>query len=668
MDKTGPVPRGAGVGSTDAEWRAHLVQVQLDLAMEAAQLVVWTWDMATDEVHMSEASRAIARFAPDHTTTAQTLAIMHPDDVAVSLERAERARRGEHDVPVEFRLPDGEGGWRWFVGRATRFGEGELPFIVGVCFDDTDRRDQEERLRRSEEAARAAAEEKARFLATMSHEIRTPMNGVIGMIELLAHTALDDKQRRMLDTCRDSAQLLLALLNDVLDFSKIEAGKVELESLPLSPGRMVEELGVVLRAQALERGIEVHVEVGDDVPALVEGDRLRLRQILANLGGNAVKFTEAGSVSLSVALDRQDPADPRVRLRFDIADTGIGIPPQALATLFEPFRQADASTTRRFGGTGLGLSIVRHLVDLMDGTLECESREGLGSRFRVSLPFVRASADAIVAERARAEVPRAAHVVTSQPVLTIEEAARSGRLVLLADDNATNREVITQQLERLGYACEAVEDGEAAWSRVVEQRSRYALLLTDVQMPRLDGLALAARIREHERTARLPPLSIVAITANATTGDGERCLAAGMDAFLAKPVQLDPLRAALARALPPIQGFDALSRMVHDDRDKLRRILAAFATETRQDLERWRQARASTDRAMLGLLAHRLRSACLTLGADEAAQLLDAIEHDATDPAMADPAFAATADRASARVAALLADIEHALGGLSSPA
>ncbi|UHQ19110.1 ATP-binding protein [Lysobacter sp. KIS68-7] len=648
--------------------RASLDRVRLDLALQAAKLVVWTWDMATDEFEMSEADRAYVGLAPDHTLAAQTFAMMHPDDVAPSMERVERTRRGEHDVPIEFRLPDGRGGWRWWVGEATRFGEGDLPWMVGVCYDDTDRRDQEEALRRSEEAARAAAEEKARFLATMSHEIRTPMNGVIGMVELLSHTALDDKQRRMLDTCRDSAQVLLALLNDVLDFSKIEAGKVELETLPLSPGRMVEDLGVVLRAQAMERGIDVDVEVDEAVPALVEGDRVRLRQILANLGGNAVKFTERGRVTLSVSPDRQDPADPRVRLRFDVADTGIGIPPQALATLFEPFRQADASTTRRFGGTGLGLSIVRHLVDLMDGTLECESREGEGSRFRVSLPFVRASADAIVAERARAQAPRIAHVAGTHPALSIEDAARSGRLVLLADDNATNREVITQQLERLGYACEAVEDGEAAWTRIVEQRTRYALLLTDVQMPKLDGLALAARIREHERTAHLPPLSIVAITAGATSGDGERCLAAGMDAFLAKPVQLEPLRDAIARALPPIQGFDALSRIVHDDRDKLRRILAAFATDTRQDLERWRLARAPLDRATLGMLAHRLRSACLTLGADEAAQLLDAIEHEVTDPSVADAAFGATADRAGARVAALLADIERALGGLSSPA
>src|SRR5207342_1131665 len=320
----------------------------------AARLVVWTWDMATDGFDMSDADREYVGLARDHTLVAQSFAMMHPDDVAPSLERVERTRRGEPDVPVEFRFPDGRGGWRWWVGQASRFGEGDLPFIVGVCFDDTDRRNQEQALRRSEEAARAAAEEKARFLATMSHEIRTPMNGVIGMVELLAHTALDDKQRRMLETCRDSAQVLLALLNDVLDFSKIEAGKVELETLPLSPGRMLEELGVVLRAQAMERGVEVEVHVDDEVPALVEGDRVRLRQILANLGGNAVKFTERGRVQLSVAPDRQDPADPRVRLRFDIADTGIGIPPQALATLFEPFRQADASTTRRFGGTGQG--------------------------------------------------------------------------------------------------------------------------------------------------------------------------------------------------------------------------------------------------------------------------------------------------------------------------
>jgi len=219
----------------DGALRAQLDRVRLDLALRSAQLIVWVWDMATDMFEMSAEDRAYAGLAQDHVLAAQTFAMMHPDDVAPSIGYVERTRLGEPHVPIEFRLPDGTGGWRWWVGRASRFGEGEQPFIVGVCYDDTQRRAQESALERSEREARQAADAKANFVAMMSHEIRTPMNGVVGMLELLGHTGLDDAQRRMLDTCRDSAQQLMALLNDVLDFSKIEAGRLELDVAPLSP-------------------------------------------------------------------------------------------------------------------------------------------------------------------------------------------------------------------------------------------------------------------------------------------------------------------------------------------------------------------------------------------------------------------------------------------------
>jgi signal transduction histidine kinase/FixJ family two-component response regulator len=648
-------------GQASAEWSVQLDRLRLGLAMSAARLIVWTWNLATDEVDISAEALRMMNLPPDLHLGSEAFALMHPDDIAPSLARTERVRQGEQDVEIEFRMPDGEGGWRCLVGRATRFGEGDAPLVCCVAFDDTERRTQAEALRQSEIDESAAADEKARFLAMMSHEIRTPMNGVIGMVELLTHTALDDRQHRMLDTCRESAHVLMALLNDVLDFSKMEAGKVELERAPFSPRRMMDDLGELLRAQAMPRGLQVIVGIDEGVPPLVVGDRVRLRQILANLGGNAVKFTERGRVGLSVAPDRPRAGDPRAYLRFEVVDTGIGIAPDALATLFEPFRQADASTARRFGGTGLGLSIVRSLVDLMDGVLECESREGEGTRFRVVLPFAVAEADAEEPGARRASIP-----VGEAP--SLEEAAATGRLVLLADDNATNREVISQQLALLGYACEAVEDGELAWRHVERQRGRYALLLTDVQMPTLDGLALATRIRARERATDATPLPIVAITASTSAEEGERCLAAGMDAFLGKPVQLDALRDALARALPAIPGFDALARLVHDDRDKLRRILGAFATDTRGDLERWAAATRPLDRSVLASLAHRLRAACLHLGAGDAGAAFAAIERAATDPAVDDAAFTAAAERARIRAAGLLADIERALGGLSSPA
>jgi signal transduction histidine kinase/CheY-like chemotaxis protein len=762
---------------------SELRRAQLELALRSARLIVYTWDMATDLVELSQEDRDYIGLPPGPLTAAMTFGMMHPDDVAPSLERVERTRSGEPDVPSEFRLPDGNGGWRWWVGRATRFGTGDLPIMIGVCYDDTQRRAHEAALAESEQRARQAAEEKAQFLATISHEIRTPMNGVVGMIELLAHTRLDGEQRRMVDTCRDSALVLLSLLNDVLDFSKIEAGKLDLEATRLSPRRLAEQVGVALGAQAAPRGIDVDVSVDADVPRRVVGDLVRLRQVLANLGGNAVKFTEHGRVALRVSMDARD--ETHAHVRFDVEDTGIGIPGHVVPTLFQPFRQADASTTRRFGGTGLGLSIVGHLVELMDGRVECESREGEGSRFSVVVPLrhvddpepetapapathaiafaedarrrallrdmlmelradVATAADEEELAACLAECPRdtprvlvvdkrtalagrllagidthfddvplvlvrgldgasagaAPRIVQVEgnpltranllqgidqalgrempasrapapiapPELAPDIAAQLGRLVLLADDHPVNRDVIVQQLRQLGYGCEAVEDGEQAWSRLQADRARYCLLLTDCHMPVLDGFALTARIRAAERECAWRPLPIAAITASASQGEGEKCLAAGMDDFLAKPVQMDDLRAMLARTLPPIEGFDALARLVQGDRDRLRRILGSYLQDTRGDLDRWRMAEAAGDRDALERLSHKLKSGFVQVGARDAAQAMEAVERDAPDLRVTAAAFAGGAARARGRMEAIVVDIERALGGLSSPA
>ncbi|NUS61638.1 MAG: response regulator [Lysobacter sp.] len=763
--------------------RAQLDRVRLDLALRSASLVVWVWDMATDLFEMSDEDRAYAGLALDHVRAEQTFALMHPDDIAPTQGFVERAKAGEPNVPIEFRLPTPEGGWRWWVGRASRFGEGELPLIVGVCYDDTDRRKHEAALEASEHAARQAAEDKARFLATISHEIRTPLNGVVGMIELLSHTAVDGEQRRMIDTCRDSALVLLSLLNDVLDYSKLEAGRLDLEAARLSPRRLVEQVGATLGAQAAPRGIDVDIVVDADVPRRVVGDRVRLRQILANLGGNAVKFTERGRVELRIGVESRDAS--HARLRFDVVDTGIGIPEAIVPTLFQPFRQADASTTRRFGGTGLGLSIVGHLASLMEGRVECESREGEGSRFSFVVPMqiakdpdtqrgkpthVIAYADdarrrillrdmllelgadvataddredlaealsdaphdtpcvlvvdkrtalagqllaglpsslplenipvvvvrgieatmesgprvvqvdgnpltranlleAIDQALGRKSTARQTPASPAAPELPMDAAARLGRLVLLADDHPVNRDVIAQQLRQLGYACDAVDDGEQAWARLQHGgRARYALLLTDCHMPVLDGFALTARIRDAERNGAWPALPIAAITASATRGEGDKCLQAGMDDFLAKPVQLDDLRQMLARTLPPIDGFDALARLVQGDRDRLRRILGAYVLDSRGDLERWDTASALGDRDALRRLAHKLKSGCVQVGALEAAAAMETVEETATDPRVAAAPFNESAGRARARMAAIVADIERALGGLSSAA
>jgi PAS domain S-box-containing protein len=403
--------------------------------------------------------------------------------------------------------------------------------IVGIAIDMTDERLMQQRLADALHAAQQAAEAKSRFLAMMSHEIRTPMNGVLGMIDLLADTTLGEEQRRMLARCRSSSVALLTILDDILDFSKIEAGKLDLERAPVALRALIEDACATLAPQADARSVRLGVHVDDALPEAIVGDAVRLRQILLNLAGNAVKFTQDGRVDVEARADR-------ATLRLCVRDTGIGIAPEALAHLFRPFEQADAATTRRFGGTGLGLSIVKRLAELMGGDVACESTPGVGSTFTVTLPFVAATPVATEAVAARRMPPR-------------------GLRALLAEDHPINREVIAGQLAKLGWSCDFAEDGEVAWTRLCDEtgRGRYAVLITDCHMPRLDGHGLVARLRDDERAHERPRLPVLALTANALQGERERCLAAGMDAYLSKPMQVDDLAQALAELvgdLPPM--------------------------------------------------------------------------------------------------------------------
>ncbi|NUS61346.1 MAG: response regulator [Lysobacter sp.] len=397
--------------------------------------------------------------------------------------------------------------------------------IVGIAIDMTEERLLQLRLAEALHAAQQAAEAKSRFLAMMSHEIRTPMNGVLGMIDLLGDTSLGDDQRRLLARCRTSSVALLTILNDILDFSKIEAGKLDLERTPVALRALIEDVCASLAPQAAERNVRVGVQVDAALPAAIVGDAVRLRQILLNLAGNAVKFTTNGTVDVEARVDG-------AMLRLCVRDTGIGIPADALAHLFRPFEQADAATTRKFGGTGLGLSIVKRLAELMGGDVACDSTPGVGSRFTVVLPLEAATL-------AQHETPRA------------RRAPPTGLRALLAEDHPINREVIGAQLAKLGWSCDFAEDGEAAWARLHDdaQRARYAVLVTDCHMPRLDGHGLVERLRVHERAHSLARLPVLALTANALQGERERCLASGMDAYLSKPFQVDDLADALAELL-----------------------------------------------------------------------------------------------------------------------
>ncbi len=489
------------------------------------------------------------------------------------------------------------------------------------------------------EAAAAATEAKSEFLANMSHEIRTPLNGVLATAELLQHTELTDKQRRYADTLLRSGRGLLTVISDILDFSKIEAGKLRLELAPFQPRAVVFEVAELFSGEAEKKQVSLESRVCEQASGWFVGDSARLRQILVNLVGNAVKFTDQGRIE--IAVESVAESDASVTFSISVSDTGIGIDDRQKERLFSRFEQADTTTTRRYGGTGLGLALSRQLVELMGGEISVTSEPGKGSTFRVAVRLER-TAEISECSEERSRSSRDAAVEVAEP--------GSSMRVLLVEDNAVNREIAEELLALLGVHVEVARSGQEALDRLqASAPSAYDLLFMDCHMPGMDGFEATRRIREREQPGEHLP--IVAMSASATVEDRQRCTAVGMDDFLAKPIYLDALRDMVQKhgvgggeepardtdATPPRRGpvpvFDRATalRIVGGNASLLQRVVAAFEAELPAQVEKLEQAMEARDFPGARQLAHSVKGAAMSVAATELRALAERIERAATD-------------------------------------
>jgi PAS domain S-box-containing protein len=517
----------------------------LSLAILGSNDGIWDWRPAEHRLWLSPRWKEQLGYGEDELPDSLSTwsALVHREDrdrVAQRFSDFLEDRASSFEMVQRFRHKLGHDVHILTRGIKMKDEEGRVTRVVGVHTDVTELLSAQEELRHQaaslatlardlEEQRRtadAANTAKSQFLATMSHEIRTPMNGIIGMLSLLLDSKLNPNQKRWASTALDSAETLLTIINDILDLSKLDAGKTETELLDFDVAGLIDGVTALLKVRATAKGIALRTDIAANVPRWLKSDPTRLRQILFNLIGNAVKFTQRGEVMVraSIGAMRADSCE----LRIDVTDTGIGIDRDKMPALFEPFRQGDSGMARRFGGTGLGLAIVKRLVKLLGGSVAVQSTINAGSTFTVVLPCT------IIAS------PRARPVTTRRDP---EHGTHPRASILIAEDNDINRELVTQMLTRLGHEGITVANGREALAAA--QGRAFDLILMDIQMPEMDGVSAAAAIRA--LPGELGGAPIVAVTANAMVGDRERYLAGGFDDYLAKPLHLDRLQEVIAR-------------------------------------------------------------------------------------------------------------------------
>ena len=491
---------------------------------------IWDWDLTTQAIRWSSGIRTTFRYTTDEVapTVAWWSEHLHPEDrerVEQSLQAA--IAGGGETWSAEYRFLCGDGTYAYVLDRGyvMRDDSGRAVRMIGAMMDLTARKQAEKATQQAKEAAEAANRAKSEFVANMSHEIRTPMNGVLGMTDLLLGTELDSEQREYAGMVRTSAESLLTIVNDILNFSKIEAGKFELESIDFKLRSSIESALKTLALRAHQKGLELNCSIDPDVPDALRGDPSRLRQILVNLLGNSLKFTETGEINLTV--QRESGNDAVTSLHFSVQDTGIGVPSEKVAHIFEAFTQVDGSTTRHFGGTGLGLTISRQLVQMMGGRIWVESALGQGSTFHFTATFGNS-------EAAGSPMP-------------VEKTQLDGMRVLVVDDNLTNRRILEDMLAGWGMKPTQAEDGSRALRTLAQAREAsepFTLVLTDAAMPEMDGFQLAGEIRKNPQ---LSGTTILMLTSAGQRGDAARCRELGLEGYLTKPVSQSELLDAVLR-------------------------------------------------------------------------------------------------------------------------
>jgi two-component system, NarL family, sensor histidine kinase EvgS len=564
--------------------------------------------------------------------------IVQPDRAMVEQQvAAAELALSSFDCEYRVTMPDATIKWVHCSANLQKDRDGSIVWS-GYWADITAQKEMQQALQAATDDANRANRAKSTFLATMSHEIRTPMNGVLGLLELLELTELDPEQRATLGVVFESGRALLRIIDDILDFSKVEAGRLALNPLPASVQEVISRTCQIHSGIASSRGLLLQQSIDPRVSPRMVFDALRVGQILNNLVGNAVKFTSEGSITISVeSISRTEQQES---LRFIVADTGVGLPPDRAAELFEPFAQADIATAARYGGTGLGLAICKRLAQMMGGEIYLTSEEGKGTRvvFEVAFPLALTS-DSVAGTEMNA--PREQDRILGNRRAAPGQAAAEaeGRLVLVVDDHPTNRLVLSRQVAALGYGLLAAEDGVKALQ--LWRTHRIGLVLTDCNMPEMNGYELARTIRSIEDVDDRNRTPIIACTANALGDEGARCLSAGMDDFLIKPVNLIELLKRFDRWLPlpvpssPAKGLidgellihsETLSVITGGDVHMQGDVLLDFVRANEADVRSLDKQVHAQDLEQIVMLAHRMKGAARTVGAQRLSNCCDALD------------------------------------------